>query len=132
MSRVLLVAILAAGSVLAPACRSDDINLGGLVIDETRTFAGQQFYKAFNALWQAYDPDSVYTLVIQERPSARTGSQITVVCYGKPMFQRFVSFNARKAADAGQDAAGTVFYAVQSAQLESMLGDPDFGSNEIE
>jgi curli production assembly/transport component CsgE len=132
LKQSLLMGILGLTAFASPAFGSQDIDLGGLVINETRTFVGQEFFNAFIGLWQAYDPESVYTLVIQERPSAQTGSQITVICFGKPVYQRFISFNARRAAQTGEDAAGTVFRSVQGAQLDSMLGDPDLGRDELE
>lgn len=109
-----------------------DIDVGGLLINQTRTLAGQEFYRAFTTVWQAYDPDSVYTLVVEEKAGLRNGSQIVVLAYDKPVYRSFINFNPRKAAERGQEAAGLVFGLVQGAQLDSLLGDPDLGAGELE
>lgn len=108
-----------------------DIDIPGLLLNETRTFAGNQFFTAFASAWQAYDPNGVYTLVMRERPTGRTVSQISVLRNGVVMFQRYIGINARAAERAGRDASAAVFQSLMSAELDRQLVDPDLGADEF-
>lgn len=108
-----------------------DIDIPGLLLNETRTFAGNQFFTAFASAWQAYDPNGVYTLVMRERPTGRTVSQISVLRNGVVMFQRYIGINARVAERAGRDASAAVFQSLMSAELDRQLVDPDLGADEF-
>ena len=128
----LLISLTVAASVLhAPVYAGQDIDTPGLLINETRTFAGQEFFTAFATVWQAYDPDSRYTLVIFERPSARSGSQITVNYLGNVIYRRFISFNAKQAHHAGELASADAFRAVMTVELDRTAIDPDLGTDEL-
>ena len=124
---MIVVAICACVTVRA----GEDIDTPGLLLNETRTFAGQEFFSAFATVWQAYDPDSRYTLEIVERPSARSGSQITVMYLGSVVFRRFISFNAKKAHRAGELASGEVYSMVMTAELDRAFGDPDLAKQDL-
>lgn len=124
------LAVVTMTSVMPAACAAD-IDTPGLLINETRTFAGRAFFDAFATIWQAYDPNSRYTLVVLERPSARNGSQVTVSYLGNPVFQRFIGFNARAAERAGRDASATTFNAVTAIELDRQIIDPDLGRDEL-
>lgn len=108
-----------------------DLELHGLLLNQTRTFAGQSFYKAFVEGWQELDPESSYNLVIIERPSARSGSQITVKYADQVVFQQFIHFNANKAQRAGQLAPGFVYNKVISADVDELFANPDLAHDEI-
>jgi len=108
-----------------------DIDIPGLLLNETRTFAGNQFFTAFASAWQAYDPNGVYTLVMRERPTGRTVSQISVLRNGVVMFQRYIGINARAAERAGRDASAAVFQSLMSSELDRQLVDPDLGADEF-
>lgn len=115
-----------AGSVQA------EVELQGLLLNQTRTFAGQAFYTAFVDSWQVYDPDSRYSLVVTERPSARTGSQITVRYGDQVVYQQVLHFNASRAQKAGQAATAQVFERVMNAEVEEVFGqNPDMARDEI-
>lgn len=125
-------AFLLLGGLVGQSSLAAEIDIPGLLINDTRTFAGQEFYSAFVAAWQAYDPDGRYTLVVKERPSARTGSQMTVsTAANEVLFQRFIGFNARIAQRAGKEASSTTFNALTAAELDRQLPDPDLGTDEI-
>lgn len=114
-----------------PAMAGADIDAPGLLINETRTFAGQEFFNAFAAVWQGYDPDGRFTLVINERPSARTGSQLTVTYGNTVVFRRFIGFNSAQARRAGDEASGAAFGAVMAAELDRQLPDPDLRGDDL-
>lgn len=110
---------------------SAEVELKGLLLNQTRTFAGQAFYKAFVDAWLTIDPDNAYTLVISERPSARNGSQITVKYADQVVYQQFIHFNASRAQRAGQAAPAAVYDKVVSADVEELFTNPDLAHDEI-
>lgn len=116
---------------LLPITTYADIELRGLLLNDTRTFAGQAFYRAFIDQWQIYDTAGQYNLVISERPSARTGSQIQVRYGDKVLFQRFIHFNPTRAEKAGKEATGIVFERVTQEEVNQLFPDPDLGPDEI-
>lgn len=124
-----LAAVLIFGTQITEA--SEDSALGGLLLNETRTFAGQAFYAGFTETWRALDPNGHVSLVISERPSARTGSQITVRYGGQVVYQQFIHFSAERARKAGQQAPGPVFDRVAGSDAEELFGNPDLAPDEF-
>ncbi|RZU46954.1 curli production assembly/transport component CsgE [Fluviicoccus keumensis] len=122
-----LLPVLLAGQAGA----GDDLGLGGLLLNETRTFAGQAFYNAFTETWRALDPAGQYSLVISERPSARTGSQITVRYGTEEVYRQFIHFSAERAARAGRAAPGPVFDHIASGEVDELFVNPDLAPDEI-
>lgn len=55
-----------------------DIEVNGLVIDQTRTRIGQNFYREFSTLWGEPKIEMAYNITIQETPDARWGNMIAV------------------------------------------------------
>ncbi len=123
--------VLLLGLSMAASVRAADIELPGLLLNETRTFAGTQFFTAFATAWQAYDPEGVHTLVMKERPTGRTVSQITVNQGNTVLFQRYIGISARAAERAGRDASAVVFQSLMAAELDRQIVDPDLGTDEI-
>jgi|JI9StandDraft_1071089.scaffolds.fasta_scaffold237348_1 curli production assembly/transport component CsgE len=110
---------------------SAEVELRGLLLNQTRTFAGQAFYKAFVDTWLTLDTDSIYSLVITERPSARNGSQMIVKYADQVVYQQFIHFNANRAQKAGQIAPASVYDKVVSADVEEIFVNPDLAKDEI-
>lgn len=108
-----------------------EVELRGLLLNQTRTFAGQAFYKAFVDSWLTLDSDNTYSLVITERPSARNGSQMIVKYADQIVYQQFIHFNASRAQKAGQMAPTYVYDKVVSKDVEEMFANPDMAKDEI-
>ncbi len=103
-----------------------DIETSGVLTNDTRTFAGREFYDAFVVAWQGLDPDGRYSLVINEKPAARTGALMTVSYDGSTVFQRFIGFNGRIARTAAVDASQRIYSLVATSEL-----DRQFGASEL-
>lgn len=63
------------------------IELDGLVLDETRSKIGRDFYDIFYQQWQAPSSSSNYTITISEQPTPSLGSLITVKVNDQQVFQ---------------------------------------------
>lgn len=107
--------LLLGGSLCA---RAADIDIPGVLSNDTRSFAGREFYEAFVTSWQEFDPEGRISLVINEKAAARTGALMTVSHDGLPVFQRFIGFNGRTARAAAADASRRVYDVVLSGVLE--------------
>jgi curli production assembly/transport component CsgE len=92
---------LAQSPVEAPAPR---IEIGGLVVDETLTRAGRDFYDAFFQRWRWPEGAATATLTVHEQPMPGLGSRLSIRVDGEAVFETQLHPRA--------DAAATVEQAV--------------------
>jgi curli production assembly/transport component CsgE len=123
---VLAGALLLGCSSFTPAA---DIDIPGVLTNDTRTFAGREFYDAFVIAWQAFDPDGSVSLAINEKPAARTGALITITYNGTPVFQRFIGFNGRIARAAAADASQRVYNIVMTGELDRQFENSELAGS---
>lgn len=76
------VLLLAAGNL-----RAVEVEVPGLLTDHTVSSVGHDFYRAFSEKWESDYPGN---LTINERPSARWGSWITITVNQDVIFQTFL------------------------------------------
>lgn len=126
----------AAGACLAqnadgnsPRRRSDDL---GIVINQTFTTGGQEFYRRFTDFWREKPDFESYTLLILERPSLRYGNRI-IVSHGQTVVY---TGNLPAKADAiralSADAVEKAYANIIASSLRlNGAPDPDIGPDEI-
>ncbi len=68
----------------------DNLEIDGLIIDETRSKIARDFYDIFYKKWVAPPQARNYTILIKELPSRGRGAQISVLINDDELFQRFV------------------------------------------
>ena len=79
--------IAAAGIMLAAGnLQAVEVEVPGLLTDHTVTSVGHDFYRAFSDKWESDYPGN---LTINERPSARWGSWITITANQDVIYQTF-------------------------------------------
>lgn len=61
-----------------PSEQDPELELGGFVLDETRSKMGRDFYELFYQKWKAPKNAGNYTLTITEQPSIGRGSLVTL------------------------------------------------------
>ncbi|HGA3387295.1 TPA: curli production assembly/transport protein CsgE [Enterobacter hormaechei] len=80
--------IAAAGIMLAAGnLQAVEVEVPGLLTDHTVTSVGHDFYRAFSDKWESDYPGN---LTINERPSARWGSWITITANQDVIYQTFL------------------------------------------
>ncbi|MGM8921009.1 curli production assembly/transport protein CsgE [Enterobacter hormaechei] len=80
--------IAAAGIMLAAGnLQAVEVEVPGLLTDHTVTSVGHDFYRAFSDKWES---DYRGNLTINERPSARWGSWITITANQDVIYQTFL------------------------------------------
>ena len=108
-------------------------SLDGIVIDHTMTGVGQAFYQSFVRAWRELDEVASISLVVNERPSARWGSQIWVEHKSGTVYQVFLPPGLQRARDHAEQAALRVFQRVGQIKVEqTVFKDPDLGNDELQ
>jgi len=105
---------------------------GGMVVDQTVSVAGQDFYRYFAAAWRENALSERFTLSIHEQASARWGSRVRIEYANRVMFQASLPI-ARPAIPAvARQAAQAVQQRIAEAEVDRLLfRDPDLGADEI-
>jgi curli production assembly/transport component CsgE len=70
--------------------REPDIESSGLVVDETQTKIGHDFYDLFYTNWTPDAASQGYTIVISERAYPRLGAMVIVRVNDYEVFQNFI------------------------------------------
>ena len=67
-----------------------DIEIEGLIVDQTQTKIGHDFYDLFYSNWQPPDNFGDYTIVIEEKPLPQLGTQVTIKINDNEIFQQIL------------------------------------------
>lgn len=106
--------------------------IAGVVLNQTVTVIGQDFYQYFAAAWRDKDAVENFSIAVYERPSARLGTQIWVEFAQRKVFQATLPPSRAQVRAAGLAAADAVHEAVVSAEMQrKLLRDPDMAADEI-
>ncbi len=81
--------------VATPAKSQVEIN--GLIIDESRTVTGREFYREFFESWGEPTVDITYDIVIKEIPDARWGSMLSIDINGTTAWRKILQPRSGKA-----------------------------------
>ncbi|KAA3610549.1 MAG: hypothetical protein DWQ05_21245 [Calditrichaeota bacterium] len=80
----------APSSAIVVDATTPDLEIDGLVVDETQTKLGHDFYEIFYSQWETPRNSKDFTIVIKEKPLPRIGTQVTIEIHEKPIFIRFL------------------------------------------
>lgn len=104
----------------------------GVVVDQTVTVVGHEFYQHFAALWREKEMANRYAISVHERPTARWGSQIWVEYAQRRVFQVFMPAARGNVKAVSEQAAETAFRNVVDSEVQRLLfREPDLGADEI-
>ena len=126
----------------ASASQSNTANIGqmqtpqslyaGVVVNQTLTMVGQDFYQHFVTAWRDKPLSERYTLSVHERPSARLGSQIWVEYANRRVFQTFLPPTRVRTKEAGLDAVEVAYQSIVDTDVANLFfRDPDLGPDEL-
>lgn len=106
--------------------------LSGVVVNQTITVNGQEFYKSFTAAWLDSDIGSRFIVTVVERPNARHGTHVWVEHQRNKVFETILSPSRAQIQSLGSKAAEAVQQAIVSADVERALYiDQDLAKDEI-
>ena len=104
----------------------------GVVVNQTITMVGQDFYQNFVVAWRDKPLSERYTVSVYERPSARLGSQVWVEYANRRVFQTFLPPARARAKEAGLDAVEAAYQNIVEADVVNLLmRDPDLAPDEL-
>ena len=104
----------------------------GIVIDQTITRPGKDFYQLFATNWRDQPLSERYTVSVREQPSARFGSQVFIVFGNRRIFQGQISPNRHQIRMLSEAAVEVAYKAVTEGEMQRLLfKDPDIGQDEI-
>lgn len=106
-----------------------DIRDPGLITDHTVSSVGHDFYRLFTDKWQKNLPE---TITINERPSARWGSWITIKVGQDLLYQTLLFPNRRNFGKEVDTAVQSVAEALSRRQIDkTLLGTGDLSGDEF-
>ncbi|QDZ26518.1 CsgE family curli-type amyloid fiber assembly protein [Noviherbaspirillum sp. UKPF54] len=104
----------------------------GVVLDQTVTVVGHEFYQYFAASWRDKETSERYAISVHERPSARLGSQLWVEYAQRRVFQIVLQATRANVKDIGREAADIVFQNVMDIEVQRLMShDRDIAPDEL-
>lgn len=117
-------------AVTEEAIRGDGVS--GLMVDDTVTFIGRQFYDAFAFAWLDQGIDDGRNLSVREQPTARSGSRVWVEYNRQNLFQVFLPPIRANIEDTAARAAAVVARRFKTLEVErALLQNPDLAPDEF-
>lgn len=119
-----------AGAAGAPTGAPDGIarrEIDGLVVDETQTKIGRDFFDLFFSYWDAPPEARNYTIRVQEQPSPSLGTRIVVLINDEVLFQLQLQPRYEVVQELAQQAAlytRRELETMRPAALPAAAGDP--------
>lgn len=105
-----------------------DVNLeiDGLIIDETKTKGGREFYDLFYRDWAAPDGAKNYSIFVVEKPFRLNQTYVEVSINETVVYQTFMQPRYEYIEGIAQESiASTQFYLAQYEELVKQLGGED-------
>lgn len=104
----------------------------GVVVNQTVTVAGQDFYQRFVAAWRERDLSERFSISIHERPSPRWGSQVWIEFAQRRIFQSALPGGRGEIQALAEKAIETAYQLIADAEVDRLLfRDADVGPDEI-
>lgn len=133
-----LIAVLSAITMSAAQAAAEEAAVrppelyAGVVLDQTVTVVGHEFYQYFAALWRDKETSERYAISVHERPSARLGSQLWVEYAQRRVFQIVLQATRANVKDIGREAADIVFQNVMDIEVQRLMShDRDIAPDEL-
>ena len=104
----------------------DYIGIGGLIIDQTRSKQGHDFYDYFNNAWSNISVPTESNIIIEEMPARGTITRISLLVDNQLIFNRFLTPRASQIEDYASFAAQTLKQFLSNTEsLEKQLQNED-------
>ncbi len=111
------------------AASSEEI--AGMILNQTVTLLGQEFYRNFVEFWRDKADGENYNIVVSELPSRRFGNQIFVVYNRRRMFTGMLPIRVDKVRAVSEQAVETTYADIVSLGLERPSRDADLDVDEL-
>ena len=108
----------------------DESAEGGIIVNQTMTLTGSQFYRNFLDYWREQKKTLPSNLVIYERPSVRWGNLILIE-YNQKTLLRFFINNRIDNKILGKNAVLYVVDRISDFEIEKIFIDQDMDTDEL-
>lgn len=109
-----------------------EIEIDGLLVDDTKTKTGKDFYDLFYNSWQAPAGAKNYTITVSEKPFRLTSTQIVVSINENAVFQAILQPRQDVVEALSQDAiANTQNYLANYEEIKKQLNGDDMTGSGI-
>ncbi len=116
---ITLVTLCLSGVVGSAKGLASDINIKGLLMDKTITWFGHDFFFYFAREWRNKPFSGRHTLVIEEKPSARNGTQVEIRYKGQLVFKTAISNMRSLTRELGAQAVSLVLQRLQDIEFQA-------------
>lgn len=111
---------------IVPSAPAEDISINGLVIDDSRTKTGRDFYDAFYSRWEAPRGAEDFNITIKELPARGRISQVAILVNDNQVMVRLVQPRLDLIEElAAQSVVALQGYLKNAAQLRKQLETED-------
>lgn len=105
---------------------------GGVVVNNTITVAGQDFFRSFSFFWREKPMNERYAVSIHERPSARLGNQVWVEYNNTRVYQTVLPTLRAEVNLIADVAAANAYQTISDLEVQRLLfKDADLGADEF-
>ena len=106
--------------------------ISGLIVDNTVTFIGRQFYDAFALAWLDQGVADGQNLSVHEQPTAKSGSRVWVEYNRQKLFQVFLPPIRANIEETAGRAAASVARRFKTLEVErALFRNPDLAPDEF-
>lgn len=108
------------------------LEIDGLVVDETRTKAGHDFYDKFYSLWEAPPQAKNFSILIRELPFRVNLTQVQILVNDEPVVNSILQPKEEFISDlAGQAVPVIAEHLIQLQEMSRQLDDTDLSGSGI-
>jgi len=106
---------------------SNEVEIGGLLLDNTRSRQGHEFFTAFSQLWQDVPNSNGHIVVIKEIVIPRSGTRLTVTLNNQNIYVTHLGRRQSPIKDRVEQAVLILIEAMAQSQLSQ--SNPDLATN---
>ncbi|PAJ73794.1 curli production assembly protein CsgE [Pseudoalteromonas sp. NBT06-2] len=106
---------------------SSEVEIGGLLLDNTRSRQGHEFFTAFSQLWQDVPNTNSHVVVIKEVVIPRSGTRLTVILNNQNVYVTYLGRRQSPIKDRVEQAVLILIEAMAQSQLSQ--SNPDLATN---
>ena len=123
LSRILLIILF----VIATPANSEELEIGGLLLDNTISRQGREFFRQFSQLWQDLPNSEGINVQIKEQVIPRSGTKLTVNMNHK---QVYVTYMGRRQQPIRDSVETAMFILIEvMAQSHFSEDNPDMAQD---
>ena len=138
-SVAIAVRIVHAEDTINPELRAQDLDgrtveeaYGGVVVGQTVTVAGQDFYQYFSSLWRDKPTNEKYSITVRERPSARLGNLVWIEYERMTLFQALLPVSRSQIRPVSEQAVEIAWQRLMELEIErKFFNDADLAKDEF-